>query len=170
VDTLPDLVGPNLLVLFCGINPGLKSAELGQHFARPGNRFWKLLHAGGFTDRVFTPGEQEELPSVGVGITNLVSRPTAAASELRPDEIREGAQLLESKLERLAPRCLAVLGMQAYRTGFSQPKASLGLQSAPLAGAPVWLLPNPSGLQAKYQLAEMTAMYQTLHHFAIDLK
>jgi TDG/mug DNA glycosylase family protein len=166
--TLPDLVGPNLIVLFCGINPGLKSAELGQHFARPGNRFWKLLHAGGFTDRVLLPGEQSALPEAGVGITNLVTRPSAAASELRPEEIREGARQLESKLVRLQPRCLAVLGLQAYRTGFTRPKASIGLQPDAIADVPVWLLPNPSGLQAKYQLADMAAMYQALHQFAID--
>jgi TDG/mug DNA glycosylase family protein len=152
-------------VLFCGINPGLRSAELGQHFARPGNRFWKLLHVGGFTDHIFLPGEQSALPSLGVGITNLVTRPSAAASELRPDEIREGAQQLEAKLEELQPRCLAVLGMQAYRTGFTRPNATIGLQPESIADVPVWLLPNPSGLQAKYQLADMTAMYQELHHF-----
>jgi len=164
--TLPDIVGPDLLVLFCGINPGLKSAELGQHFARPGNRFWKLLHAGGFTDRVFSPAEQALLPSVGVGITNFVARATAAASELRPDEIRHGAQQLEAKVERFRPRCLAVLGLQAYRTGFSDPTADIGLQSARLGHTPVWLLPNPSGLQAKYQLPEMTEMYQALRQFS----
>ena len=165
--TVPDLVGPDLLVLFCGINPGLRSAELSQHFARPGNRFWKLLHAGGFTDRLFSPTEQSLLPSVGVGITNLVARATAAASELTPAEIRHGAQQLEGKVQRLQPRCLAVLGLQAYRTGFANPQADIGLQAESLAGVPIWLLPNPSGLQAKYQLPEMTEMYQELRQFAL---
>jgi double-stranded uracil-DNA glycosylase len=164
---LPDLVGPDLLVLFCGINPGLKSAELGLHFARPGNRFWKLLHAGGFTDHLYSPAEQSELPSIGVGITNLVARASAAASGLRPEEIRQGARQLEAKVDRLQPRCLAVLGLQAYRTGFSAPKADIGLQAGDLAGVPVWLLPNPSGLQAKYQLPEMTGMYAQLRRFAL---
>ncbi len=164
--TLPDVVGPDLLVLFCGINPGLKSAELGQHFARRGNRFWKLLHAGGFTDRVFTPDEQTALPGVGVGITNFVARATAAASDLRPEEIRHGADLLAARVGRLQPRCVAVLGLQAYRIGFSAPKADIGLQPDSLAGVPLWLLPNPSGLQARYQLPEMAAMYQELRRFS----
>jgi TDG/mug DNA glycosylase family protein len=166
-EVVPDLIGPDLLVLFCGINPGLKSAELGQHFARPGNRFWKLLHAGGFTDRVFSPTEQSELPTVGVGITNLVARATAAASELSPQEIRQGAQRLEAKVSALQPRCLAVLGLQAYRTGFARPNADIGLQTDRLGGVPIWLLPNPSGLQAKYQLPEMSAMFTDLRLFAL---
>ncbi len=168
---VPDLLGPNLLVLFCGINPGLRSAELGQHFARPGNRFWKLLHAGGFTDRVLLPGEQELLPSLGIGITNLVERPTAAASELTADELRAGGAGLAEKVRRVQPRCVAVLGMQAYRTAFRQPKADVGLQpdlsgrphTTGFGGVSVWLLPNPSGLQAAYQLPEMSKLFRQLH-------
>jgi len=160
---LPDLLGPDLLVLFCGINPGLRSAELGQHFARPGNRFWKLLHGGGFTDRVLRPSEQDLLPSFGVGITNLVERPTAAASELTSSELRDGRARLVHKVRTIEPRCLAVLGMQAYRTAFRQPKAAIGPQPEGIGNVLVWLLPNPSGLQAAYQLAEMTELFGQLH-------
>ena len=159
---VPDLVGPNLRVLFCGINPGSLSGELGLHFARPGNRFWKLLCAGGFTKSVFSPAEQHNLPALGVGITNLVARVTAAASELSTSELRDGAVLLGQKVERLRPRCVAVLGMQAYRTAFHRPKAEIGRQPETLGDALLWLLPNPSGLQARYQLAEMSEMFRSL--------
>lgn len=159
---VPDLVGPNLRVLFCGINPGTLSGELGLHFARPGNRFWKLLCAGGFTECVLSPSEQHSLPELGIGITNLVARVTAAASELSASELRRGAALLEQKVELLRPRCVAVVGMQAYRTALLRPKAVIGRQPETLGGALLWLLPNPSGLQARYQLAEMGEMYRSL--------
>jgi TDG/mug DNA glycosylase family protein len=161
-ETVADLVGPDLRVLFCGINPGTLSGELGQHFARPGNRFWKLLHAGGFTDSVLSPSEQGSLPALGIGITNLVGRVTAAASELTVSELREGAIRLESKVEVLRPRCVAVLGLQAYRTAFRRPEAAIGPQPELLARARLWLLPNPSGLQARYQLPEMNEMFKAL--------
>jgi TDG/mug DNA glycosylase family protein len=162
-DCVPDLIGPDLLVLFCGINPGQRSGELHQHFARPGNRFWKALHAGGFTDRVLQPAEQELLPALGIGITNLVARSTTAASELTREELRAGALHLEEKVRRWRLRCVAVLGMQAYRTAFSRPKAVPGPQAETLGDGSVWLLPNPSGLQAKYQLEEMSEMYADLY-------
>jgi TDG/mug DNA glycosylase family protein len=161
-ETLPDLIGPDLRVLFCGINPGRLSGELGLHFARPGNRFWKLLHAGGFTPSVLLPGEQYLLPELGVGITNLVGRVTATASELNALELREGAEQLEAKVDALRPRCVAVLGLQAYRTAFRRPGATIGQQPEGLGNALLWLLPNPSGLQASYQMAEMTAMFESL--------
>jgi double-stranded uracil-DNA glycosylase len=159
---IADLVGPDLRVLFCGINPGTLSGELGLHFARPGNRFWKLLCAGGFTESVLLPAEQHTLPGLGVGITNLVDRPTAGASELSATELREGATQLEAKVGILQPRCVAVLGLQAYRTAFLRPKAVIGPQHELLCGALLWLLPNPSGLQAHYQLPEMIEMYKSL--------
>jgi TDG/mug DNA glycosylase family protein len=159
---LADLVGPDLRVLFCGINPGTLSGELGLHFARPGNRFWKLLHAGGFTDSVLSPAEQHMLPGLGVGITNLVERVTAAASEVSTAELRQGAVQLESKVETLQPRSVAVLGLQAYRTAFLRPRATIGPQPELLGGALLWLLPNPSGLQARYQVPEMGEMYKSL--------
>jgi TDG/mug DNA glycosylase family protein len=160
--TLADLVGPDLRVLFCGINPGTLSGELGLHFARPGNRFWKLLCAGGFTEWVLSPAEQHILPELGVGITNLVGRVTAAASELSGSELRDGATQLEAKVELLRPRCVAVLGMQAYRTAFRRPGATIGPQRELLGAAPLWLLPNPSGLQARYQVPEMIEMFTSL--------
>jgi len=159
---LADLAGPDLRVLFCGINPGTLSGDLGLHFARPGNRFWKLLWAGGFTESVLSPDEQHILPALGVGITNLVGRVTAAASELSVAELREGAVRLEAKVEKLRPRCVAVLGLQAYRTAFLRPEAVIGLQPERLGGALLWLLPNPSGLQARYQLPEMSEMFKSL--------
>lgn len=159
---IPDLVGPDLRVLFCGINPGLRSGELGLHFARAGNRFWKLLHAGGFTDHVFAPSEQASLPSLGVGITNLVERVTVAASELHREELRAGGDRLEAKVGDLRPQFVAVLGLGAYRTAFGRPSADVGEQEERIATARVWLLPNPSGLQARYQMPEMTALYRDL--------
>jgi TDG/mug DNA glycosylase family protein len=160
--SLADLAGPDLRVLFCGINPGRLSGELGLHFARPGNRFWKLLGAGGFTETVLLPAQQHTLPGLGIGITNLVGRVTAAASELSVAELREGATRLEAKVGMLRPRCVAVLGLQAYRTAFLRPEAVIGPQPEPLGGALLWLLPNPSGLQAHYQLPEMIEMFKTL--------
>jgi double-stranded uracil-DNA glycosylase len=162
VDALPDLVGPNLRVLFCGINPGRLSGELGLHFARRGNRFWKLLEAGGFTQHVLAPAEQHVLPELGIGITNLVGRVTTAASEVGVAELREGATRLEAKVRVLRPRCVAVLGLQAYRTAFRRPDAEIGAQPELLGGAHLWLLPNPSGLQARYQVPEMAPMYESL--------
>jgi double-stranded uracil-DNA glycosylase len=159
---LPDLVGPDLRVLFCGINPGSLSGELGLHFARRGNRFWKLLSAGGFTESVLLPAEQHILPGIGIGITNLVGRVTASASELNTAELREGAKQLETKVAMLRPRCVAVLGLQAYRTAFHRPEAAIGRQPELLGGALLWLLPNPSGLQAHYQLPEMGEMFRSL--------
>jgi TDG/mug DNA glycosylase family protein len=160
---VPDLIGPDLRVLFCGINPGSLSGELGLHFARAGNRFWKLLHAGGFTDRVLLPSEQGLLPALGIGITNLVERTTTAASELGNEELRAGALVLEAKAVALRPRFIAVLGLGAYRTAFRRPRAVIGEQPETLGGATLWLLPNPSGLQAQYQLPEMTGLFRSLH-------
>jgi len=159
---LADLVGPDLRVLFCGINPGTLSGELGLHFARPGNRFWKLLSAGGFTEWVLAPPDQHILPELGVGITNLVGRVTAAASALSASELRVGAAELRDKVEKLRPGCVAVLGLGAYRTAFRRPRATIGRQPESLGDAILWLLPNPSGLQARYQMPEMEEMYRSL--------
>jgi double-stranded uracil-DNA glycosylase len=160
---VPDLVGPDLRVLFCGINPGQRSGETGLHFARAGNRFWKLLQAGGFTERVLDPAEQSGLPALGVGITNLVERATVAASEISAQELRAGAATLEAKVSALGPRCVAVLGLGAYRTAFARPKATIGRQEERLGRSTLWLLPNPSGLQARYQLPEMTSFFRQLY-------
>ena len=150
-------------MLFCGINPGTLSGDLGLHFARPGNRFWKLLCAGGFTESVLLPAQQHTLPGLGIGITNLVGRVTAAASELTVAELREGTTQLEAKVAMLRPRSVAVLGLQAYRTAFLRPEAVIGRQPESIGGGAIlWLLPNPSGLQAHYQLPEMTEMFKAL--------
>jgi TDG/mug DNA glycosylase family protein len=159
---VPDLIAPGLRVLFCGINPGLRSAELGQHFARPGNRFWKVLALAGFTDEVLPPDHQAELVGMGLGITNLVTRPSAAAAELTAHDLRAGAVLLEQKVAEVQPAHVAVLGVLAFRTAFRRPKASVGAQREGLAAARLWMLPNPSGLQARYQLAEMAVLYGEL--------
>jgi len=160
--TIPDVAAPGLRVLFAGINPGLYSAATGYHFARPGNRFWPTLHASGFTPRVFRPDEQEQLLPLGLGITNVVDRATARADELTQAEIRAGGQVLAAKVERLAPRWLAVVGVTVYRTAFGHPRAQTGPQAGPLGGAHVWVLPNPSGLNASYQLDRLAAEFGRL--------
>ena len=151
-----------LTVLFCGINPGVRTGELAQHFARPGNRFWKVLHGSGFTDRLLTPAEQQQLLGYRLGITNLVDRPSRAASDLTPDELRAGASSLERRVARWEPRLVAVLGVQAYRTAFGRPRAEVGRQEEGIGGRGLWLLPNPSGLQARYQLPEMIELFAEL--------
>jgi double-stranded uracil-DNA glycosylase len=166
-NAVADLVGPDLHVLFCGINPGTLSGDLGLHFARPGNRFWKLLCGGGFTESVLLPAEQHTLPGLGIGITNLVGRVTSAASEITVAELREGAVQLEDKVGRLRHRYVVVLGLQAYRKAFLRTGAAIGPQPEVLAGSRLWLLPNPSGLQAHYQLREMTEMYKALYEAAV---
>jgi double-stranded uracil-DNA glycosylase len=160
--SIPDVVAPGLRVLFCGINPGLVSGALGQHFARPGNRFWKVLHAAGFSDRVLPPSEQWGLLDLRIGITNLVEAASRAANDLTAAQLREGAISLERKIAALRPAYVAMLGMQAYRTAFRRPAATVGLQTETLAGARLWLLPNPSGLQARYGFEEMVAMWDDL--------
>src|SRR5512141_52329 len=151
--TVRDVLAPGLRVLFCGINPGLYSGATGHHFARPGNRFWPTLHQAGFTPRLLDPSEERELLTFGYGITNLVPRATATADELAPDELVAGRRRLQAKVKRYQPRVVAVLGISAYRTAFQERTAILGLQTKLLANARVWVLPNPSGLNAHYQLA-----------------
>lgn len=155
---VPDVVADGLDVLMCGINPGLWTAWSGHHFGRPGNRFWAALHLAGLTPRLLRPDEQEELLALGIGVTNVVSRTTAAASELRPDEVRAGGERLAALVERLRPGVIVVLGVGAYRTAFGRPRATLGPQPESLGGSPVWVVPNPSGLQARYGLDEIAAL------------
>jgi TDG/mug DNA glycosylase family protein len=140
----------------------MMSGQMGQHFARPGNRFWKLLAASGLTDRLLTPAEQDQLLGYGLGITNLVDATTATAAELSAADLLAGAPRLEEKALALTPACVAILGMQAYRVAFRRPKATLGRQAEPLGKSALWLLPNPSGLQARYQMPEMTEMFVDL--------
>jgi TDG/mug DNA glycosylase family protein len=160
--TLEDLIAPDLQILFVGINPGLWSGATGYHFARPGNRFWKAIHMAGLTPRVLSPHEQHDLLAYGIGIVNLVPRTTATAAELTDDELRAGAQALARKVERHHPRTVAFLGVSTYRTAFGRSKASIGRQPEQLAGSDVWVLPNPSGLNAHFQLPELAAAYAQL--------
>ncbi len=160
--TVPDVIAPDLKILFVGINPGLYSGATRRHFARPGNRFWPALHAGGFTPRLFSPFENRELLSLGIGITNLVGRATAAADELHADELVRGARRLAAKVRRYRPKFVAIVGLGAYRVAFQRPRATLGLQPETLEGVPVWVLPNPSGLNAHYQPPALAQLFATL--------
>ncbi|NPD24639.1 G/U mismatch-specific DNA glycosylase [Corallococcus exiguus] len=159
---MPDLLATELRVLFCGINPSLYSAVVGVHFARPGNRFWPSLHAAGFTPRLLKPAEQEELLALGLGITNVVDRATASADQLGAEDYSEGAKSLARKVKRYRPKYLAVLGLGAYRTAFSRPKARFGPQEETLGDTRLWVLPNPSGLNASYQLPDLARLYGEL--------
>jgi TDG/mug DNA glycosylase family protein len=156
--TVPDLLGPQLMVLFCGINPGRYSGATGYHFAGPGNRFWKVLHQAGFTDRELRPDESRELSDLGIGITNLVKRTTASASELSRSDYAGGADRLRQVVAEHHPVVVAVLGIGAYRHAFD-PKAMFGRQPGKPTGAVTFVLPNPSGLQARYQLEDLVAMF-----------
>ncbi|MCE7985992.1 MAG: G/U mismatch-specific DNA glycosylase [Caldilinea sp. CFX5] len=158
--TIGDVIGPGLRVLFCGINPGLYSGYTGYHFARPGNRFWPTLYAAGFTDRLLKPAEQQELLNHGYGITNLVERATATAAELTAAELLAGGQRLQAKVEQYQPKVLAVLGISAYRTAFQRPQAQMGEQPEGIGPARLWVLPNPSGLNAHYTPADLARVFR----------
>jgi TDG/mug DNA glycosylase family protein len=160
--TVPDVLAPGLDVLFVGINPGLYSGAVGHHFARPGNRFWKALHASGFTGSVVSPFDEQRLLERGIGITNIVERSTATADELSRDELRAGARALERRVRRAQPRVVAFLGIGAYRAAFDRPKAELGPQDETFGGSRVWVLPNPSGLNASYQVPALAAWFRRL--------
>ncbi|MBQ1088716.1 G/U mismatch-specific DNA glycosylase [Streptomyces sp. B93] len=163
---VPDVVADGLRVLFCGINPGLMTAATGHHFARPGNRFWPVLHLSGFTPRLLKPAEQEELLSYGLGITNVVARATARADELSAQEYREGGRLLALKVARRRPRWLAVVGVTAYRAAFGDRGAGVGPQERLVGESRVWVLPNPSGLNAHWTAATMAAEFARLREAA----
>ncbi len=156
------MAAPGLLVLFSGINPGLYSAATGYHFARPGNRFWPALHASGFTARQLRPDEQDQLLSLRLGITNIVARATARADELTAEELRCGATALAALAQRLRPDWLAVLGVSAYRVAFERSRAAVGPQDDVVGGAKVWVLPNPSGLNAHWSAAALAAEFARL--------
>jgi double-stranded uracil-DNA glycosylase len=166
--TLPDIIAFNLKVVFCGINPSLYSAAVSHHFARPGNRFWKTLHAAQFTDRLLSPFEDRSLPKHGYGLTNIVPRATARADELDSEELVLGQQQLAAKMEKYQPMFLAVLGISAYRVAFNQPKARMGLQKETISGTAIWVLPNPSGLNAHYQLDGLKRVYEELWFAAMQ--
>jgi TDG/mug DNA glycosylase family protein len=159
---VPDVISRDLRVLFCGINPGLYTAAVGHHFARPGNRFWPALYAAGFTRRLLSPDAEHELLADGYGITNVVARATATAAELAAEEYVEGGRRLASKVRRYRPKFIAVLGVGAYRTAFDRPKATLGLQPETIGETRVWVLPNPSGLNAHYQPKDLAHLFKEL--------
>jgi TDG/mug DNA glycosylase family protein len=164
--TLPDVIAGDLSVLFCGINPGLYTAAVQQHFGRPGNRFWPTLHRAGFTPRLFHPSEQHELLKLGYGITNIVARATNVADALTGEELMEGAKILTRKVKRYKPRVLAIVGIGAYRTAFARPKAKLGLQAETIGETKIWVLPNPSGLNANYQADALAKLFTDLRKAA----
>lgn len=160
--TVPDVIGPEIEVLFCGISPEPYTAFVGHHFAHPGNRFWKALHTAGFTDRLLDPSGERQLLAYGYGLTYLVERAAATAAELSGAELATGRWRLETKVLNYAPRWLAVLGLGAYRTAFRCPHAALGRQEDSVAGARVWVLPNPSGRNADYRPEDFTRLFREL--------
>jgi TDG/mug DNA glycosylase family protein len=160
-------VAPGLDVLFCGINPGLESARRGHNFARPGNRFWPALYGAGFTPRLLSPEEDRSLPDYGLGITNVVDRASRGAADLSPAELRAGAAQLAALVGRWEPFVVAVVGLGAYRVGFGRPKAAIGLQDERIGGRPAWVLPNPSGLNAHYQLPDLIRLFGELREWVV---
>ena len=164
--TIPDVLGPDLRVLFVGINPGLVSGATGHHFARPGNRFWATLHGAGLTPRLLRPDEDVTLPRYGLGVTNLVPRTTAVASELSDAELRAGGQRLRAVVSRYRPAFVAFVGVTSYRIAFDRPRATIGRQPELLGSSAVWVLPNPSGLNAHYQLPDLIPLFRELREAA----
>jgi TDG/mug DNA glycosylase family protein len=160
--TVPDVIAPGLRVLFCGINPGLYTAAVGHHFARPGNRFWPALFAAGFTDRLVSPFDERELLQLGYGVTNVVMRASATADQLNREELEAGGKRLKTKVKRYGPVFLAVLGLGAYRAAWKQPKAVIGRQEETIGKTVVWVLPNPSGLNAHYQAQDLARLFAEL--------
>jgi double-stranded uracil-DNA glycosylase len=160
---LPDVIADDLDVLFVGINPSLYSAAVGHHFARPGNRFWPALHRAGFTPAVIDPFDDRTLLALGLGLTNIASRATARADELHHDELARGARRLVAKVERRRPRWVAIVGVTAYRAAFAEPRAAIGRQDRTLGVARLWVLPNPSGLNAHYDLPGLAHVFAELH-------
>lgn len=168
--TLPDVLpdpGEPFHVLFTGINPGLYSAATGWHFARPGNRFWPALHASGFTPVLLKPSQQRELTRYGLGITNVAPRATAQAAELTTAELKEGGARLLALIEARRPRYVAIAGVTAYRVAFGRPRAAIGPQREDLGPARLWILPNPSGLNASWQPPRLAAAFRELRMAAI---
>lgn len=165
--TICDVIAPGLHILFCGINPGLYSAYTGLHFARPGNRFWPTLYESGFTAKRLKPTRQEELLALGLGLTNLVARASSSARDLSREELVAGAQELEAKIELLRPRSVAILGIGAYRRAFREPDAKIGRQMPGLGPAPLWVLPNPSGVNAHYPPPKLAKVFR---NFREDLE
>jgi TDG/mug DNA glycosylase family protein len=164
--SVPDVIGPGLKVLFCGINPGLYSAATGHHFARPGNRFWTAIFRSGFTDRILDPSDERSLLDFDYGITNIVNYATAQAHELTAGDLRTGGILLQQKVLKFRPQFLAVLGIDAYRKAFGHSGANMGPQAENVGGTRLWVLPNPSGINAAYQMGDLTRLFSELREAA----
>jgi TDG/mug DNA glycosylase family protein len=160
--TIPDLGGPGIRILLVGINPSLWSGWSGHHFARPGNRFWRTLQLAGLTPTLLDPSDDAGIREAGLGITNLVARATARADELTAEEVRAGLVPLRALVRDWRPQTVAFLGISTYRIAFAAPKATVGEQLEPFEAARVWVLPNPSGLNASYQQPALTAAYSAL--------
>lgn len=160
--TVPDLIKPGLTVLFCGINPGLYTAAIGRHFGRPGNRFWPALYDSGFTPRLYSPWESDALLDLGYGITNLVARATATADELTREELRAGTGPLVAKVKKYKPKFVAVVGVTSYRMAFDRKEAMVGLQEETIGETKIWVLPNPSGLNAHYTAPKLAKVFREL--------
>jgi TDG/mug DNA glycosylase family protein len=165
--TVFDIIAPRLKVLFVGINPGLYSGAVHHHFAKPGNRFWITLYRSGFTDRLLSPFEENELLKRKIGITNIVQKATASASELSRDELIGGAKELEKKVLSFKPEFVAFVGIGAYRIAFGRVKAKIGLQEEKISGCKIWVLPNPSGINANYQIDDLVKVFRELYNQAI---
>jgi TDG/mug DNA glycosylase family protein len=168
---LPDVLGPDLRVLFAGFNPGMVSFARGHHYARPGNRFWRALYESGFTPRLLSPDEDGELPDYGIGLTNVADRPTRAAADLSDEELRAGADALDRLARDTQPAAVAVVGLGAYRVGFARPLARVGLQAGDtIGGRPVWVLPNTSGLNAHYQMPALVRQFAALRTYVDSVR
>jgi TDG/mug DNA glycosylase family protein len=161
---VPDVIASGLDVLFCGINPGLYTAWIGHHFGRPGNRFWPAMHAGGFTPILLPPYDEKRLLEWNLGITNMVARPTNLAAELTDGELLAGRTIIEQKVDRYQPHWLAMLGVTSFRIAFNQPKAMLGRQSLRLGRTNIWVLPNPSGLNAHHTPTRLAELFREFYH------
>lgn len=160
--TVRDVIAPGLDILFVGINPGLYTAAIGRHFGRPGNRFWPSLCRAGLVPPGTDAWQSSRLPEFGLGITNVVDRATATADELEPGELRAGARRLERKIRRYRPRTAAFLGLGLYRVAFERPKAALGPQAERIGETTLWVLPNPSGLNAHFQVPDYARLFRRL--------
>lgn len=166
---VPDLVAPGVRLLLCGINPSLWSAVAGCHFGNPANRLWPTLHLAGLTSRRLHPSETEDLLAAGIGVTNVVNYATATAAEITKDQLRLGRERVVATVAQWAPEVIAFLGLSAYRTAFGRPKAVVGRQEEQIGETVVWLLPNPSGLNAHYQLPDLARVYGELRAHLDDL-
>lgn len=160
--TVPDIVGPGMRVLLVGINPGLYSGATGHHFAKPGNRFWPALHLSGFTPRLLHPSEEREILEYGIGMTKLVQRATATAAELSDEEYRKGGTRIRRMVRKWKPRAVCFLGVGAYGTAYGIKRVKVGPQEGDFEGSLLWIIPNPSGLNANYQLPDYVRMLREL--------